>query len=318
MILLVKAWQKAKMALFPKPNLTYDQYLHLEVLLPLLFPVIFPLVLVVILVICVILAVALSICGCSNRAMKVLKVPQKSIVLLLGTLFGPPFGLFSYESASITRGTFYIGKKKVPMIVIVFLGVLSLTFINSLFVVFWELFLLDESYVCDDKTIDCFLRSEVANKSLFDPVPNCSLFDGLDVEFICYRFSFSIGVGLAGLGGLFSALKGIVKAISVVAFKFYGYIPKKNYCEGCISSHTIAYLIVLLMVIAGGITALFAYFGVASDQASVPHFLASYYKFIAIISVFVFGAIVPWQTVLPDPEYEELRDIADAPTDQTS
>ena len=133
--------------------------------------------------------------------------------------FGPPEGVFRYEPEQqeewdehLGTKTIYLGRKKVNSILVVMLG--SYVFVYFLFAIMvsWDIFLLSESYECNNKTIDCFEENG-------DPITDCNKRNVTTQDqdrITCYTFSFSFGAALGAFGGLLSMIRIMMKVISAV------------------------------------------------------------------------------------------------------
>ena len=80
-------------------------------------------------------------------------------------------------------------------------------FISSVFMSFWEVFLIDESYTCDPG-LDCFPFDANNYTNLQDdPVVNCTDFDINDnITITCYHFAFNFTDAAGLVGGLLSLI----------------------------------------------------------------------------------------------------------------
>ena len=162
-------------------------------------------------------------------------------------------------------------------------------FIPSSFIVFWDLFVFTESQVCDDLAIDCFSppSNEIVN--------NCTDYKDLDVEFICFRFTFSFGIGLAAAGGVFTALQLIVKIISRSSIWFYKKIENRKYCPNC------AYVLIFGLAVTASIAAFVLYgffFFPYYLYENYPYSkrIACHCKFGIFVLTFAISFCTPWHT----------------------
>ena len=276
----------------PKPGFAFRMYVDLETLTP-FYVFLF-----------LIYTISLPFLVCFERL-------KKWLIMFLVAMFGPPLGIVSYSPTGPHQSSnLYIGlRKATSRNLFVMLHYLSFLIVLNLCTVFWDIFLLEESYICDDIAIDCFISrlgaKTMENISTFQLVTNCSLYHNLDVEFICYRFSFSVGLGLAAVGGLFSVLNGIVKVISVVALKMYSCV--------CVKRRNRLYLVVIFLDFSGciGFMLVIGYYYLS--DSSKHGFLAPYQsliKIFAIVVTFMFGVAVPWHTVLPDEDNDNQSDTS--------
>lgn len=101
-----------------------------------------------------------------------------------------------------------------------------------IYMVFWEIFLVLESYSCDDTAIDCFATN--ASESNL-PITDCSLYENDNDSFIiCYKFVFHFGTGLAAAGGMITSLKIITNVVSKSFLKLYSTVREKcSWCKCC-------------------------------------------------------------------------------------
>ena len=80
-------------------------------------------------------------------------------------------------------------------------------FLSCIFLSFWEVFLIDESYTCDPD-LDCF-PFDLNNYTNLqdDPIVNCTDFDISDnITIICYHFAFNFTDAAGLVGGLLSLI----------------------------------------------------------------------------------------------------------------
>lgn len=288
-----------------KPNFAYKDYLFIELILPLFVPML------VINIGELALPIGMIVVTKHNHCLATAKGICNKILL---KIFGSPIGILnSIRVDHDNVDSFFIGTNEVPETIYCGLILLMVIFLHNSCVVFWDYFLLQESFTCDDKTIDCFITqgNEATNASSYELVKNCSLYEDVDVEFICFRFTFSIKAGLAAVGILFSAFKIKVKVVSAIALWFYGCIPAGKVCCGFNCRNFIYILVVVPSGIAGGIAAIVLYINLSlSSTASTSGFsyFVSLYKFSAVLFTIVLGVLIPWQTVLQsnNNNYEDL------------
>ena len=81
------------------------------------------------------------------------------------------------------------------------------SFMSCIFISFWEVFLIDESYTCDPD-LDCFPFDANNYTNLQDdPIVNCTDFDISDnITIICYHFAFNFNDAAGLVGGLLSLI----------------------------------------------------------------------------------------------------------------
>ena len=176
----------------PKPNLSYTTYLYIESAPILIVPIL-----------CLILGTIVTCLGKKGKNSSYFKNTFLDIV------YGPPLAvLTSAPGTERDEKIVYIGKYEISGSVSWCLYCIGMLFVPSSFIVFWDLFVFTESHVCDDLTIDCF------SSPSYEIVNNCTDYKHLEVELICFRFTLSFGIGLAAVGGVFTALQLIVKIIS--------------------------------------------------------------------------------------------------------
>ena len=156
---------------------------------------------------------------------------QKLFFMIPEIIFGPPKGVINFEpSRTSETHIIYVGNNKVRKKVYISLWLLATTFIFSTIIVFWDLFLLNESYTCEDKTVDCF--AFVSNESIqYQPVDDCSICEDTDASFVCFEFKFSIGTALAVVGGLLTGMRIITKIISQSFTWLYNNSHEKKCCS---------------------------------------------------------------------------------------
>ena len=95
-------------------------------------------------------------------------------------MFGPPKGVINFEpDKSVETHTIYVGQGKTkhshrlfPMF-----DLLGVSFVVCIAFIFWDIFLLEETYLCNDITIDCFAFASNTESNLsfdYELVMNCS------------------------------------------------------------------------------------------------------------------------------------------------
>lgn len=113
--------------------------------------------------------------------------------------------------------------------------------------VFWEIFLVQQSYACDDTTIDCFARNATNATTL--PITDCSLYEDGDTDdtiiIICYTFVYHLGTGLAAAGGMIAMIKVVTKVVTEV---FLGIYKCLCHCSRCLVIFHLAINFCLLVV----------------------------------------------------------------------
>ncbi len=103
------------------------------------------------------------------------------LLLIAEAFFGPPQGVFSYESARSveTHKTFILTRELKRKANFVLSG-MGIALLMNASIIFWELFLFEVSYICDD-SIDCFalIRNDNETTTSLTPITitNCSLYD---------------------------------------------------------------------------------------------------------------------------------------------
>ena len=148
-------------------------------------------------------------------------------------VFGPPLGVFSNERNS-NRDIVYLKGKVVPKPVLSLLGHYVTISVVLILMVFWEIFLIQESFACDDTTIDCFVSNASDENSTVLPVTDCTLYEDIDkdVNIICYKFVYHFGTAMAAAGGMITAIKVITKVVSLIFLKIYSF--KSNSLGNCL------------------------------------------------------------------------------------
>lgn len=144
----------------------------------------------------------------------------KVISSLAKVALGPPVGIFSYKGQDKESEDVYINDKKVPDSVLVVLGYYVMASIGFIVMVFWAIFLVQESYVCDDESIDCFVSTRGSPK--LEPITDCSDYkDNKNVVITCYTFVYRFGAAFAAAGGMITLLKVMTKIVSAIFLKIY-------------------------------------------------------------------------------------------------
>ncbi len=200
--------------MLPKPNLGYTTYVAIESLPMLIFPSIY------------IVACIVAIC--------VEKRLHKSGFrnYLLDFMFGPQLSVVTFAPTTERGTTLYVDTTEVSKYVSWSLYLIGILFLPSAFIVFWDVFVFTESHLCDDITIDCFSSLNL------EAVKNCTNYKDLDVEFICFEFTFLLGQGVAVVGGVLTGLQYMVRIISRVLIWQYKLIKDdkksgRRNCCGC-------------------------------------------------------------------------------------
>lgn len=134
---------------------------------------------------------------------------------------------------------------------------------------FWELFLIQESYVCDDRNIDCFYVISPTNVT---PITNCKLYEESDEEgtVLCFTFVYRITTGFAATGGMITATILMTKITSKNFLKIY------SMAINC--SNLIFKIVNMLHFIVNGVLFIFCYIVVPSLFISYYPFLLKKYK----------------------------------------
>ena len=76
------------------------------------------------------------------------------------------------------------------------LSMYSHTIILLIFTSFWDIFIIEETFGCDEHR-DCYVGD-----SSEDPISNCTLINPMNTSVICYRLLFDSVNGLASVGGI--------------------------------------------------------------------------------------------------------------------
>ena len=268
--------------MLPKPNFSYTTYEYIESLPVLIFPLIF-------------FIVSLFVTCLAEK-----KYTVKNV--FLDIFYGPPLAvLTSMPGTKSKERKFYIASNEVSGFVSWCLYFIGMLFVPSSFIVFWDLFVFTESHVCDDLTIDCF------SSPLYEIVNNCTDYKDLDVEFICFRFTFSFGIGLAAVGGVFTALQIIVKLISRFCIWFYKQIPKKG--RWCV------YVLISSLSITASIVDVALYSFVLPyhlyEHYPFAKILAIYWKFGIFVLTFTISVCTPWHIITQERDNDLEQNTTD-------
>ena len=207
-------------------------------------------------------------------------------------VFGTPKGFLQHTTRQTSNGseiTLYVRKNKFSSLHVWMLAYFVIVYAFLVAQVFWDIFLLDHelSYACVHTTLDCFRQND---SELID---NCSLYESSANEtiiIICYQFTFSIGSGIAAVGGLINYRIPIflMNFISHIIFGVHAYAEKKenslSYCLLFISKYIIQYVFLLFSLI--GIEIFLIYVLINNPRVSNT-FQAMSVIFAIIVSVFI-------------------------------
>lgn len=118
-------------------------------------------------------------------------------------------------------------KETFTLFVMVTLSINSASIIISAALVFWYVFLLEETFTCDPG-LDCFALNSKDQKPLDGHrIENCSDFEMMDnVTIECYQYVFLIGTGFSAFGGLLSFGEVILQIIVNAVFWLIDASPK--------------------------------------------------------------------------------------------
>ena len=138
------------------------------------------------------------------------ELPWKSAIYDLPQLI---FNLYEEKEGDGVKTIFLGGRQLLPVknkkVLAATLTVMELLFVNSVSIivcsalVFWYIFLLQQTFTCDPG-LDCFaLNSGDRSPIQQHPIDNCSDFEMMNnVTTECYRYIFAFGTGLSAFGGL--------------------------------------------------------------------------------------------------------------------
>lgn len=87
---------------------------------------------------------------------------------------------------------------------------LNFFLLQAIFITFWITFLVDETFVCDER-IDCFPISIALLQD--SPIENCTTFDSDDVEIRCYQFVLRYAETLGVAGGVLAIYCAITRGM---------------------------------------------------------------------------------------------------------
>ncbi len=147
----------------------------------------------------------------------VLQYQKKSFHSLGESFFGLPFSIVNFE---VTKRIDTQNIKTTQYVLACrYLSLLTLIILPYVMLVFWDVFLFDQTSTCDN-SIDCFVGTVRVN--------NCSLYNK-NPYIVCYNLAFSFGTGFAALGGLVTAFRLLLKFIVKVNLTIYNKIPLKCY-----------------------------------------------------------------------------------------
>ena len=144
--------------------------------------------------------------------------------------FGPPGSLFR-KQVEVNDEILYMSQGKLLDYEFNIFGIYVIISLIFAALVFWDIFLLEESYSCDDG-LDCFVTNTTNNKILevfrSEPVTDCKLHKNADENTIkCFIFVYRFGPGIAAFGGLITMSKIIMNIIAAVFLTIYGFVERK-------------------------------------------------------------------------------------------
>ena len=227
------------------------------------------------------------LCCCSE---KVKDTSNRIASKLALHVFGTPTGFLHHTTRQTSNEIIlYVRKNKLSPLYVWILAYFVIVYAFLVAQVFWDIFLLELSYACDDTTLDCFRGND---SELID---DCSLYESSaneTVTIICYQFTFSIGSGIAAVGGLINYRIPIflMNFISYIIFGVHAYAEKKenllSYCLLFISKYIIQYVFLLISLI--GIESFLIYVLINNPQVS------NTFQAMSVIFAIIVSVLFPW------------------------
>ena len=170
-------------------------------------------------------------------------------------------------------------------------------FISSLFISFWEVFLIDVSYTCDP-SLDCFPFDANNTNLQDDPIANCTDFDINDnITIICYYFAFNFTDAAGLVGGLLSLLSFVFMLLVTVLYWSLdlagaGKEVKNTFkCKCCRCLKRIVLFVLVVSPTIGSIIAFVLISKVSAIHAALTE-RQSFWKFSAYYVTFMYLSVV--------------------------
>ncbi len=278
-----------------KRNFSYDAYQWLELLPFLLFVLVF----------CSYFVSWMSLrVLCLPKTVRTVFIKHIQLLPLIAeALFGPPQGVFSYESARSfdTHKTFILTMQLKRNAYFVLSG-MGIALLMNASIIFWELFLFEVSYICDD-SIDCF-NETTTSRTL---ITNCSLYDEDSDVIKCFKFTFAFGTGLAAFGGLITSIQLVVQITTKSSVWIYSRIRHTAF-HRVLSHCCFKNVFLISVVIIFFPTGIYVYYLLALNPAQKLYFIFfDIFRFLINVAIVVAGIWIPWFLVTERVETDEER-----------
>ncbi len=216
--------------------------------------------------------------------------------------------VFLDESAkSIETPEKFILKRQLTRTANAFLSGVGIVLLMNASIIFWESFLLDVSYTCDD-AIDCFAYDNIPDYSSRTLITtNCSSHNR-NKEIACYKFKLAFVKGLAAFGGLMTFIQIIVKITTKSSIWISSRLRHKVFQR--FRSHT-RYPFVLMLIsifIIMFATSVYTSYFIALNYKKEQYFLLFHVvRFMINVGIAVFCLWTPWFLVTETVETDEER-----------
>ncbi len=203
--------------------------------------------------------------------------------------------VFLDESAkSIETPEKFILKRQLTRTANAFLSGVGIVLLMNASIIFWESFLLDVSYTCDD-AIDCFAYDNIPDYSSRTLITtNCSSHNR-NKEIACYKFKLAFVKGLAAFGGLMTFIQIIVKITTKSSIWISSRLRHKVFQR--FRSHT-RYPFVLMLIsifIIMFATSVYTSYFIALNYKKEQYFLLFHVvRFMINVGIAVFCLWTPW------------------------
>ena len=137
---------------------------------------------------------------------------------------------------------YYLYGVQVHYRLIQFLFVVSLTIIGMGFVLFWNIFIAEQIYGCDNE-YDCFVfQTEYSPPEL---ITNCTDFKDNNIAFsICFKLVFKFSEGIGDSGGFLFAMQVLVNLLIYVTIRI-----RKMKCNNACCRRTVKFAVLLTIFI---------------------------------------------------------------------
>ena len=143
------------------------------------------------------------------------------------------------SSIKVNRNNILKNKHAINM-----LSMYSHTIILLIFTSFWDTFIIEETFGCDEHR-DCYIGDNSE-----DPISNCDLINPTNTSVICYRLIFDSVTGLASIGG--------ITFVAIGGFGLMSYVVLL--VQDAVHNHCIRVILSIIIFVVQ-YTVIFAYLG---------------------------------------------------------